>query len=310
MRALVADGSGGVELAEREPPAPTGDQALIEVVASSINRAEVRALAGAEAGAPAGGFDLAGTVAEPAADGSGPPRGARVVGYAGAGGAWAELAAVPTGSLASVPDGLDLAPAAVLPTAGLTALRGLRQDGPLLGRRVLVTGATGGVGQAALALARAGGATVTAAVRTAARAAAVEGLDRAIGTDFGDRRFDYVLDGVGGETLTAALAALAPGGTAVVYGRSAWDGAHEPSPAQVGSTWFATAMGARLVAFVVSDPRHGPIGPDLGTLVALAAAGTLCLPIAAEVEWGETTSALKAIRSEGAIGKVLLHFSK
>ena len=86
------------------------------------------------------GWDLAGTVELEAEDGSGPRTGRRVVGLLPSG-AWAEVVAVPTHSLAELPDTVSFAQAATLPVAGLTALYGLEQGGGLLGQRVLITGA-------------------------------------------------------------------------------------------------------------------------------------------------------------------------
>jgi NADPH:quinone reductase-like Zn-dependent oxidoreductase len=110
---------------------------------------------------------MRGVVERQAADGTGPAAGVRVVGLVRAG-AWAELAAVPVDWLAPIPDGVPDAQAATLPTAGMTALRCLELGGLLLGRRVLIAGANGGVGRIAVQLAVASGAQVTALVRDAA----------------------------------------------------------------------------------------------------------------------------------------------
>ena len=101
------------------------------------------------------GWDAAGHVERAAADGSGPPVGTPVVTLGEAGG-WAELRAVDTGFMGAVPDGADLGAISTIPVAGASALRALHRVGPLLGRRVLVTGATGGVGRYAVQLARRG----------------------------------------------------------------------------------------------------------------------------------------------------------
>jgi NADPH2:quinone reductase len=93
--------------------------------------------------------------------------GTRVVGLARAG-ALAQLAAIPTDRLAPVPDEVSDVQAATLPTAGITALRAFEVAGLILAKRVLITGATGGVGRIAVQLAHASGAHTTALVRYAA----------------------------------------------------------------------------------------------------------------------------------------------
>jgi hypothetical protein len=149
----VAAAPPHVELRDVPDPVPLGGEVLVRVRAVSLNRGEVLDLPGKARGTVAG-WDLAGVTED----------GTRVAGLLRSG-AWAELAAVPVAMLAEIPDGVSDAQAAALPTAGLTALRSLELGGLLLGRRVLVTGATGGVGRFAVQLARASGADVTPHVR-------------------------------------------------------------------------------------------------------------------------------------------------
>ncbi len=164
MRALVSKQSSPyAELAEVPDPAPRHDQALVEVEAFSLNRGETRRLESLEPGTVTG-WDLAGVVQQPAPDGSGPPAGARVVGMVPAG-AWAERAAVETDWLAELPAAVSFEQAAALPVAGLTALRALELGGFLVEKRVLVTGASGGVGRFAIQLAKLAGAQITALAR-------------------------------------------------------------------------------------------------------------------------------------------------
>jgi NADPH:quinone reductase len=153
------------------------------------------------------GWDAAGTVVRAAVDGIGPAVGTRVVGLVeGRGGTWAQIAAISTSALTAVPPHVSDVQAAALPTAGLTALRMLEVAGLVLGKRVLVTGATGGVGRLAVQLAHLAGARVTTLVRDSASA---DGPLRRLGADDVverlDGEFDVVLEGVGGATFASAI---------------------------------------------------------------------------------------------------------
>src|SRR5215210_8413623 len=165
MRAILVDKGAlaNLSVGETEEPSPIPSEALVRVSAISLNRGEVRRAQMAEDGFNLG-WDLAGTVEQAADDGTGPREGARVVGFLSSG-AWAELAAVPTNSLAELPESVSFREAATLPVAGLTALYALEKGGGLLGRSVLVTGASGGAGHFAIQLARLSGARVVALVR-------------------------------------------------------------------------------------------------------------------------------------------------
>ncbi len=155
-------GTAPVELRDVPEPEPAHTEALVEVRAFSLNRGELRSFRNNEGGwIP--GQDVAGVVLRQAASGEGPPAGARVVALVDEFG-WAQRVAVPSHRLAVLPDAVSFAAAATLPVAGLTALRTLRHGGPLIGRRVLITGAAGGVGTLAIQIAARSGARVTAVV--------------------------------------------------------------------------------------------------------------------------------------------------
>src|SRR5579864_9537561 len=176
MKALVntPKGPAPVELRELPEPEPAPHEALIAVKAFSLNRGELTLMRiRPEGWRP--GQDISGVVMRAAADGSGPKEGTRVVGLMDWHG-WAERAAVSTHRLAALPEQVSFAAAAALPVAGLTALRTLRHGAPLLGRRVLITGAAGGVGNLAVQLAAHSGARVTAVVGGPERAAVLDGL--------------------------------------------------------------------------------------------------------------------------------------
>ncbi|MFC7672518.1 hypothetical protein ACFQWH_05515 [Mycolicibacterium sp. GCM10028919] len=137
-------------MADPVPAAPS--EMLIEVKAISLNFGEVFSTDNAEDSGDVPGWDSLGVVVVPAADGSGPPAGTRVVG-AGWSQAWAQQRVLASGNVAVVPDALDFQTAAALPVAGVTALQIVRRLGPVVGRRVLITGASGGVGRLAVQLA-------------------------------------------------------------------------------------------------------------------------------------------------------------
>ncbi|HEX9016327.1 MAG TPA: zinc-binding dehydrogenase [Chloroflexota bacterium] len=225
MRAAVVDGGATGHLAIREVdvPTPLSNQALIRLAATSLNLGEVHRAQSAQDGTLLG-WDVAGTVERAAADGSGPAAGTRVVGLLRSG-AWAELAAVPTDSLAALPEGVSFAQVATLPVAGLTALLAVEHVGGLLARRVLVTGASGGVGHFACRLAKLSGAHVVGLIRRQEKAGLVResGADEVIvGEDAspaaGSGPYRLVVEAVGGKVLAQAAGMLGPDGACVSIG--------------------------------------------------------------------------------------------
>jgi NADPH2:quinone reductase len=305
MRALVADRSApaGVSLREAPAPEPRPDEALLEVRAVSLNRGEVRRLpARAEGTTP--GWDIAGTVGQAAGDGSGPQAGTRVVALADEGG-WAELATAPTSRIAPLPDSVSFEAAATLPVAGLTALRALEIGGPLLGRRVLVTGAAGGVGRFAIQLARRAGAHVTGVIGSPERGQGLKelGADELI-TEFapeGDP-FDLILESVGGASLAAAFTRIGRKGMIVTFGASS----PEPTTFQTGA--FYNRGGPRLYGMRVFHELefHSSGIRDLALLVDGLAEGWLDPGIGATGSLWEPDELLRALLDRRVPGKAVL----
>jgi NADPH2:quinone reductase len=298
MRALV-NTSEGLVLTTADDPAPTANQALIAVRAFSVNRGEMALLAARTADWRPG-QDIAGVVVEPAADGSGPMAGARVAALTEDSG-WAELAAVPTSRLAEVPGQVEIEQAAALPLAGRTALNTIRLGGDLLGRTVLVTGATGGVGDFQVQLAVLSGARVTAVARPGAESRLmdyrVESVVPAV-VD-ADGPYHLIAESIGGRSLRDAISKTAPGGTVVVLGTTS----SEKSSIDVYD--FIGHEGVRLVNYMsYADPS--PIGLDLQLLLELAATKKLVIRPGMTADWTRIDDALDGLRNRRFDGKAVL----
>jgi NADPH2:quinone reductase len=305
MLALVntPGGNAPVELREVAEPQPAPNEALVEVRAFSLNRGELRLFQiRPEGWRP--GQDISGVVLRQAADGSGPAVGTRVVALTDNAG-WAERAAVPAHRMAALPDNASFEEAAALPVAGLTALRSLRHGAPLLGKRVLIAGAAGGVGHMAVQIAAKSGARVTAVVGGAERGRhlrgaveIVEGIDRAKGP------FALILESAGGSSLAAAIARIEARGTVVIFGNSSGE------PTSVNFRDFAEHPNARIQSFsyFTSEPEDR-FAPDLALLAALVGDGSLN-PVLVEHSWRDIAKVGPELRDRHIAGKAVFRIDQ
>jgi NADPH:quinone reductase len=312
IRAIVVDPAAPGRLAIKsvELRDPDRDEVVVRVSAISLNRGETRrALQVAEPGWRPG-WDFAGVVEREAADGSGPQRGTRVVGILPSG-AWAERVNCRTHAVAALPDAVSDAQAATLPVAGLTALHAVRQGGLLLGRKVLIDGATGGVGHLACQLAAAAGAFVWGQVRRpdyrgtveACGAQAVVSRDLAAARAYGP--FWLVVDSLGGPALAAALGMLQPNGVCVTLGSSDAGTVSFESRSLYG-TGGARLYGLTLFHELMSVERGG-VG--LALLADLIAAGKLRPQIAVEAPWSEIGTVAGRLIDRAFAGKAVLYIA-
>jgi NADPH:quinone reductase len=301
MRALVSRSDAPfAELADVPDPTPIPDQAVVAVRAFSLNRGECKRLPSMEPGTA--GWDLAGEVVQAAADGTGPAVGARVVGLVNSG-AWAQRVAVPTEYLAELPEAISFEQAAALPVAGLTALRSLEQGGFLLDKRVLITGASGGVGRFAIQLAHLAGARVTAVARRTAGLQEL-GADEVLSELEADGPdFELILDAVGGPVLGTCLQRVAPRGTVVSFASTLTEPVSYPT-----RELFSRAPGARLYGlYIFAELQHTrSASADLRRLAELVAAGRLDPQIDVTDSWARAAEAIEALLDRRVAGKAVL----
>lgn len=289
MRALTTDHAAAAHLtlADVADPEPAPHEVLVRVAAASVNPIDRHGLPdGAPGSVP--GWEAAGVVVRAADDGSGPAVGTAVTGL-GPGGAWAQLRAVDTAVTGVVPPGVDLAEASTLPIAATSALRALRVLGPLLGRRVLVTGATGAVGRFAVQLARLGGAHVVAGVRSAAAADEVRALGAhevlTDGPEYSAGPVHGVLETVGGAHARGAFALLLPGSTLVSVGRASGEPVTFAAGDLVGD---GGRHGRSLTTFFLADGTPG-LGDDITWLAGCLADGRLRARVDVRSPWTAAT---------------------
>ena len=322
MRAVVQRGFGGTEqlsVQELPDPTPGEGEVLVRVTAAAVDRGTWHLLTGLPYVArpyvglrsprfPVVGRDVSGTVAAVGAGVTGYAVGDRVLGTAD--GSCAELAVVPVTRLVPLPEGLDPVASAALPISGLTALQGLakahRGDGVRTGDRVLVIGASGGVGSYAVQLAAAAGADVT-GVASAAKAdlvrdlGATRVLDYAAGPLDDGTRYDLVLVVGGSHRLRDLRRLLVREGTLVVAGGEnggRWTaGAHRQLLAMLWSPFVPQ----QLLGLMSRES-----GEDLAALVEHVAAGRLRPAVDRTFDLPQTPEALEELIAGRVRGKAVI----
>ncbi len=285
MRAIRLHAPGGIDglaLDEVDVPVPGDGEVLVRVHAAAITRDELDWPTDRLPAIPS--YELSGVV-EVTGPGAGLRVGDEVFGLTpfDRDGVAAELAVVPVAVLARKPESLGHIESAALPMPALTAWQGLFDHGKLeAGRRVLIHGATGGVGHVAMQLARWKGAQVTG---TASGAAGDGIFDRSAGPfEEAIEPVDLVFDTGGGDTLRRSPAILAEGGRLVSV-------AEEP-PKGAGTY------------FIVE-----PSGAHLAEIARLADSGVLAVEIDSVFDLAEARSAFERLAQPGKHGKVVLRVS-
>jgi NADPH:quinone reductase len=306
MRAVMTNPNATPRLTIRETSRPiqAPGQALVRVEAFSLNAGETRtAMDALTSYVP--GWDFSGVIEQAAPDGSSSTVGTKVFGFVHQG-AWAEYVVVHTGQIAEIPPGLSITQAAALPVAGVTAMLCLEKAGALIGRRVLITGAAGGVGRFACRLAAISGAKVYGLSRRS-------GLQRQLEDDgvepagiFADMTqakaagpFDVIFDSIGGDTLSLALTALARGGVCINCGNSA----RQPTSFDAIELYRS---GARLHSVWLGTERPEDCKAALLRLANLVAEGHLRAPIDVVLPWTEVDKAAARLVGRAVDGKIVL----
>jgi len=303
---------GALEWREHPDPEPGRGELLVSVASAGINAADLLQRQGfypAPPGAPADipGLEFAGEVV-----GVGPGTnrfslGDRVMAITGGGGQ-GELVVAPETTVLPVPDGVPWDQAGGFPEAFSTAYDALFTQAHLEpGDRLLISGAAGGVGTAAVQLAHAAGAHVVATVRSESRFGDVAGLgaDVVVAPDeIADRGpFDVSLELVGAPGVEAVLPLMAVGGRVVVIGVGAGAKVELNLLALMGSR--ATIGGSTLRARTVDEKAAVARAVEEHAVTPLAE-GTVTVQVAERIPMAEASAAYERFASGGKFGKIVL----
>ena len=302
---------GEILIEEHPDPVAGSEEVLVRVHAAALNGADMmqrRGLYPAPPGSPQDipGMEFAGVVA---ALGPGARRfavGDRVMGIVG-GGAQAELVAAHERVLMAVPEGIDWAAAGGLPEVFTTAHDALfTQAGLRPGERLLVHGGAGGVGTAAIQLARAAGASVSASVRNEALREQVAALGASVIAPEGFAEhgpFDVILELVGAPNMAENLKALDTGGRIAVIGVSAGAKSELNLLALMGKR--ARIHGSTLRARPLEEKAITARLVEREVL-PLFAAGELRVPVAETFPLAQAAAAYERFAAGGKLGKIVI----
>jgi putative PIG3 family NAD(P)H quinone oxidoreductase len=296
---------------ERPDPVAADGEVLVRVRAAGLNGADIMQVAGhypPPPGVPVDipGMELAGEVVARGARAERFQIGDRVMAIVG-GGAQAELCVVNERMLMAVPDGVDWPQAGGFPEVFLTAHDAVfTQAGLLAGERLLVHGAAGGVGTAAVQLGRAAGARVTATVRNPGHRDAVAALGATViaPEGFGEHGpFDVVLELVGAVNLGENLMSLETGGRIAVIGT----GAGATAEINLGLVMMKRARihGSTLRARPLELKAIATRAVERSVLPALAG-GEIAVPIAETFPLERVADAYDRFRAGAKLGKIVL----
>jgi NADPH:quinone reductase-like Zn-dependent oxidoreductase len=318
MKAVVKDRYGSpdvLRIEDVDKPSLSGDDAiLVRVRATSLNAHDWHMMRGKPYIARLSegfrapkerqlGLDIAGIAEEVGANVTDVKPGDAV--YGSRYGAFAEY--VSGRNMVPMPAGLTFEQAAGVPTAGMTALQGIRDHGALqAGERVLVIGAGGGVGTFAVQIARAFGANVTAVTRTKnVELARSLGADKVVDHTVDDftrasERYDLILDVGGTVRLSAMRRVLTPSGRIVMVAPQPgqWIG----PIARIAGAAITNRMGRRPARAFLAAVRRD----DLLTLKELIEAGKLRPVIDRTYRFDEIPEAIRYLESGAAAGKVVI----